>query len=116
MEILTRIYLGLFAALIFGGFPALLCAVVTWKVVRARREGVWVPRTMGRLRRWTVQDHPDKFWTAITFHTILAVGLGLIAAAVMIGMFLACVLTPTNRTTDAKAANPATAPANRPTP
>ena len=29
MEILMRVYLGLFAALIFGGFPALFCAVVT---------------------------------------------------------------------------------------
>ena len=89
MEILRRVYLGLFAALIFGGFPALFCAVVTWRVVRARREGVWVARKMGRLCRWTLQDHPDRFRTAITHNTILAVGLGLIAGAAMIWVFLA---------------------------
>lgn len=64
---------------------------------------------MGRLCRWTLQEHPDTFWTAITLNTILAVGLGFIAAAIMIWMFLACVLTPTNRTTAEKLASPVTA-------
>lgn len=92
MEILTRVVLGLFAAALFGGFPALMFAVLTWKVVRSRRESVWVAPKTGR--RWTLKEHPERYRFYITFHTILAVVVGLITCGVMIVSFVACVLTP----------------------
>lgn len=96
MEILTRVVLGLFAAALFGGFPALMFAVLTWKVVRSRREGVWVAPKTGR--RWTLKEHPERYRFYITFHTILAVVLGLITSGVMIVSFVACVLAPIKKT------------------
>lgn len=110
MEILTRVVLGLFAAAIFGGFPALMCAVLIWKVVRSRREAVWVAPKTGR--RWTLQEHPERYRFYITFHTIVAVVLGLIACGVMIVSFVPCVLTPIKKTSVEKPTDPVPATVN----
>lgn len=84
MEILKRLYVGLFAAAIFSSLPAMFCLLLSLKVKNARRTGVWITK----YRRWTQATDPDRFETCVRIATIQAVVIGILAGLTAIALFV----------------------------
>ncbi len=92
IEILKRLYVGLFAAAIFSGLPAMFCLVLSVKVMHSRRTGVWTGKYG---RRWTQADDPDRFEAYVKITTVMAVGFGIVAGLIAITMIVVCLQSPT---------------------
>lgn len=92
IEILKRLYVGLFAAALFSGLPAVFSLLLSMKVVHSRRTGVWTGKYG---RRWTQADDPDRFETYVKIATVMAVGFGIVAGLIAITMIVVCLQSPT---------------------
>jgi hypothetical protein len=84
INILVRLLMSLFFAGLFSSLPAMFCLLLSLKVKKARRTGVWI----GKLgRRWTRDSDPDRFETYVRISTVQAVVMGGIACVIALGMF-----------------------------
>lgn len=92
IEILKRLYVGLFAAAIFSSLPAIFCLLLSVLVMRARRTGVWTGKYG---RRWTRAADPDRFEAYVKVATVMAVGFGIVAGLIAVAMIVACLQSPT---------------------
>lgn len=89
---LIRLLMSLFFAGLFSGLPALGCLLLSLKVKNARRTGVWI----GKLgRRWTRDSDPDRFETYVRISTVQAVGMGVVACVITLGIFEIFMQSPT---------------------
>lgn len=84
IEILIRLLMSLIFAGLISGLPALFCLVLMLKVKKARRTGVWTGKWG---RRWTRDSDPDRFEMYARISTIQAVGLGILAGVIALGIF-----------------------------
>ena len=92
IDILIRLLMSLFFAGLFSGLPAMFCLLLSLKVKKARRTGVWIGK-FGR--RWTRDSDPDRFEKYVNISTIQAVVMGVVACLIALGILAILMQSPT---------------------